>query len=307
MTRRFNTAGPCRPDWHYMIPAERRLPEAPGLVEQGAYFVVHAPRQTGKTTALRALAEQLTASGRYAALHFSCETGRAVGDDLGEVQRVLLFQLRRSAELYLPPELRPPPFPEAPASALLSAALTAWARACPRPLVLLFDEFDALSGKSLNSVLSQLRSGFPDRPDFFPASVLLCGLHDVRDDGSSNSFNIKVESLRLRDFTEAEVRELYVQHTADTGQPFTEQALSRSFELTRGQPWLVNALAREVIEEMGVPPNEPVTAEHMQEAKERLIVARSEHLDSLLCPKPKGRSSLGDLQVLTVETGLPSP
>jgi hypothetical protein len=68
MARRFNTAGPCRPDLHYMIPAERRLPEAPGLVEQGAYFVVHAPRQTGKTTALRALADQLTASGRWAAL-----------------------------------------------------------------------------------------------------------------------------------------------------------------------------------------------------------------------------------------------
>ena len=57
MPRRFNTAGPCLPAWHYMIPAERRLPEAPSLVEQLGYFVVHAPRQTGKTTALRALAE----------------------------------------------------------------------------------------------------------------------------------------------------------------------------------------------------------------------------------------------------------
>lgn len=54
MTRRFNVAGPCRPDWHYMIPAERRLPQARPLVEDNAYFVAHAPRQTGKTTALRA-------------------------------------------------------------------------------------------------------------------------------------------------------------------------------------------------------------------------------------------------------------
>ena len=55
MRRRFNTTGPCEPDRHYMIPAERRLPEAEGLVEQMGYFVVHAPRQTGKTTALRGL------------------------------------------------------------------------------------------------------------------------------------------------------------------------------------------------------------------------------------------------------------
>jgi hypothetical protein len=164
MLRRFNTAGPCRPDLHYMIPAERRLPEAPGLVEQGGYFVVHAPRQTGKTTALRALARRLTDSGSYAALHFSCESGEAAGDDFGEAQRALLAQMRRGAELYLPAELQPPPFPKASDSALLSTALTAWARSCPRPLVLFFDEIDALRGQSLLSVLRQLRSGFSDRP-----------------------------------------------------------------------------------------------------------------------------------------------
>jgi hypothetical protein len=81
MARRFNTTGPCRPELHYMIPAARRLPAAPRPVERGDYFVLHAPRQTGKTTVLRALAEQLTASGRYAALYFSCEEGEAAGGD----------------------------------------------------------------------------------------------------------------------------------------------------------------------------------------------------------------------------------
>ena len=64
MPRRFNTTGPCQPALHYMIPAERRLPEALGLVEQGSFFVVHAPRQTGKTTALQALAGHLAAQGQ---------------------------------------------------------------------------------------------------------------------------------------------------------------------------------------------------------------------------------------------------
>jgi hypothetical protein len=100
--------------------------------------------------------------------------------------------------------------------------------------------------------------------------------------GSSSPFNIKEKSLRFGNFTEAELRDLYGQHTADTGQPFTEDALARAWELTQGQPWLSNALAREVVEEMQVPPSEPITAAHINAAKERVILTRATHLDSLL-------------------------
>ena len=72
MPRRFNVTGDCRPDWHYMVPPIPRLPEAPKLVEEMGYFVVHAPRQTGKTTTRGALAMQFTAEGKFAALYFIC-------------------------------------------------------------------------------------------------------------------------------------------------------------------------------------------------------------------------------------------
>jgi hypothetical protein len=298
-----------------MIPAERRLPEAPGLVEQEAYFVVHAPRQTGKTTALQALARQLTASGRYAALHFSCEEGEASGDDFGSAQRAILRTMALYADLDLPAELRPPPLALEGDEGLLLANLSAWARACPKPLVLFFDEIDALRGQSLISVLRQLRTGFTRRPAAFPASVVLCGLRDVRDYkaasggdperlGTASPFNIKLESLRLGDFSQEEVRELYAQHTAETGQPFSEQALTRAFELTQGQPWLVNALAREIVEKMGVPDTEPITPEHVETAKERLIVARATHLDSLVSRlhEPRIRRVLEPLLAGTLST-----
>ncbi|WP_322751507.1 MULTISPECIES: ATP-binding protein, partial [unclassified Frankia] len=178
------------------------------------YFVVHAPRQTGKTTTLRALADALTATGVYAALHFSCEVGEAAGDDYGAAQRGVLRAMRSRAEIALPAELRPPPWPAAPDENMLAEALAGWARVCPRPLVLFFDEIDALRGASLISVLRQLRAGFNERPDGFPASVALCGLRDVRDYkaasggdpsrlGTASPFNIKLESLRLGDFTAA--------------------------------------------------------------------------------------------------------
>lgn len=300
MGRWFNTAGPCLPAYHYMIPPLRRLPQASGLVAQLGYFVVHAPRQTGKTTVLSALANELTATGDYAALHFSCELGRAAGDNYGAAQRGILQGIRRRAHVALPGDLLPPPWPEVPDDNLLGEALAAWARACPRPLVLFFDEIDALSGQSLISVLSQLREGYYERPGGFPASVALCGLRDVRDYkaasggdpnrlGTASPFNIKLESLRLGDFTADEVRELYAQHTAQTGQEFTPDAVRRAIELTAGQPWLVNAVAREVVEKMGTPTAEPITTEHMEQAKERLILARATHLDSLAAKLAESR------------------
>ncbi len=78
MARFFNTAGACRPGEHYMLPPEQRLPAVDRLIERKHYFVLHAPRQTGKTTAFRALAQRLTAEGRTTALLTSCETGQSL-------------------------------------------------------------------------------------------------------------------------------------------------------------------------------------------------------------------------------------
>ncbi|HEX6473117.1 MAG TPA: ATP-binding protein, partial [Streptosporangiaceae bacterium] len=231
MDKYFNTAGPCFPDWHYMLPPEPRLPEARHLIERGQYFVVHAPRQTGKTTTLLALAEELTAEGRYAALYFSCERAEAAGDDDVRAQLDILAAIREARGFQSwPVELDPPEnWPDAAPGSLLSAGLSVWAQRCPRPLVLFFDEIDALRGRSLISVLRQLRGGFTGRRQDFPHSVVLCGLRDVRDYkaaaggdpnrlGTASPFNVKAESFRLGDFTFDQVVELYGQHTTVTGQ-----------------------------------------------------------------------------------------
>ncbi|TNF23864.1 MAG: ATP-binding protein [Deltaproteobacteria bacterium] len=308
MTRYFNTAGPCDPDYDYMLPASARLPEARPLIDRRAYFVLHAPRQTGKTTTLRALARELTEEGRFAAVCFSCEVGEPFGDDVAKAERAVWEDLRAAATAQLPEALRPPPAGDAEPGALFRARLADWAATAGRPLVLFFDEIDALRGESLKSVLRQLRAGFAHRPRHFPWSVVLCGLRDVRDYkaasggdpdrlGTASPFNIKLASLKLGDFDAADLRALYGQHTDATGQPFTEGALTRAWELTRGQPWLVNALARETLEGLGLGPTEPVTADHVERAKERLILARQTHLDSLVARlhEPRVRRVLAPL------------
>lgn len=296
MARHFNTAGMCRPEQHYMLDSEGRLAELRRLVGEGAYVVIHAPRQTGKTTTTRLLAESLAKEGRYAALLASCKVGSVAKGDVERGVAVVIRSIDQAARSQLPEALAPPE-PESVASieadARLGEYLMRWCRHCPRPVILFLDEIDALVDDTLLSVLDQLHAGYPDRPGHFPHALGLIGLRDVRDYrverrdglervGSASPFNIKSDSLVLRDFSSSEVAELYEQHTAETGQPFSEAAKARAFELTRGQPWLVNMLARLLVEQIVPDRRKPVEASDVEIAKEALIRRRDTHLDSLI-------------------------
>ncbi len=290
MPRWFNVAGPCNAADHYMLPALRRLPKIQRLIDRKSYFVLHAPRQVGKTTALLALGRELTAKGAYVAVLLSVEVGAAFPHDTDAAELAILDAWRRDAHARLPADLQPPPWPDAPPGARIGAALAAWSIAAPRPLVIFIDEIDALSGPPLVSLLRQLRGGYPNRPREFPWSLALIGLRDVRDykldpehEGAhgGSPFNIKDTSLTLRNFTQDEVRELYAQHTAETGQPFTEAAVARAFHLSGGHPWLVNALAREAVDDLLEDRGHPVTDLIIDAAKELLIRRQDTHLDNL--------------------------
>lgn len=292
MPRFFNTSGPNRIARNYTLPVLARLPEVRGLVEHELYFVLHAPRQVGKTTTLLTLAQELTAEGKHTAVLLSMEQGAPFWNDPGAAELAVLGSWRGSAQAWLPPDLQPPPWPEAAPGDRIGAALRMWAEASPRPLVVFLDEIDALQGEALVSVLRQIRAGYPTRPGHFPSSLALIGLRDVRDYkvasgsdgrlGTASPFNIKAESLTLRPFTEAEVVDLYAQHTAETGQSFEPAALERAYVLTQGQPWLVNALARQLTEVLVPERTQPITVVHVDEAKEVLIRRQDTHLDSLM-------------------------
>jgi hypothetical protein len=177
----------------------------------------------------------------------------------------------------------------------VSDTLTDFCRRAGKPLVVFFDEADCLTGDVLISFLRQLRDGYVNREDIpFPASIALVGMLDVRDykaqirpDGESlgqiSPFNIISEDMMLRNFTADEVRGLYAQHTAATGQPFAPDVLDLVMELTRGQPWLVNAIARECVEKIhGNRFGETVTVDDVEAAKEAIIRRRDTHVDSLM-------------------------
>lgn len=291
MERYFNTTGPCREEWHYMLPATARVEALKALIDQRLYFVIHAPRQVGKTTSMIGLAKELTAAGTYASVLLTCEQGSVFKDDVEKAELAILGRWDSQAKETLPEAFCPPPLRAEAIGNRIQSYLKHWAEACPRPLVLFIDEIDALENAALLSVLRQLRAGFPARPRSFPHSVALIGMRDVRDykvaSGGSDRlntaspFNVKADSITLRNFNRNEVFELLCQHTSATGQVFEPDALQHVWYLTRGQPWLVNALARQLVEVLVPDRSVSISQADVEAAKELLIRRRDTHLDSL--------------------------
>ena len=214
--RTFNTEGPVVAADHYHIPPLERidLDDVLGLVRGKKYFVLHAPRQTGKTSALLALRDLLNGgtAGEYRCVYANVEDGQATRDNVAEEARssrvakghqngawgkargpafsdqglrTVLAELALQASLTLGDdtleELWPAVLERVGPAQALRHALLRWSMADPRPLVLLIDEIDALVGDTLLAVLRQLRTGYVDRPARYPQSIVLCGVRDVRD------------------------------------------------------------------------------------------------------------------------------
>ncbi|MCX6579656.1 MAG: AAA-like domain-containing protein [Candidatus Aminicenantes bacterium] len=289
----FNTAGLCFPEDHYMVNPLKRMQEVEQLIEEKLYFTLHAPRQTGKTTYLHALAWKLNAEGKYIALVVSFERAGVAGITLETANDTVMNAIfnsstRQLEETYRPVNPTGKNFPD------LYNYLQTWSVGQEKPIVLFIDEIDALMDDVLISILRQLRDGYQGRPKFFPSSVALIGLRDVREYkakiregsaslGTASPFNIKSDSLLLKNFSRQEVHELLEQHTTETGQVFPAEVKEEIFRLSGGQPWLTNALARQVVSKiLGDDYSKAITLDILEEAKDQLILRRDTHLDSLM-------------------------
>ena len=263
MEKFFNTSGPVKQDKHYTIDPLTRLDweEVHHLIDSERYFVLHAPRQTGKTSVLLAMMKVLNESGDYAAVYANIEGAQAARGDETQGIPAACSAIVRSISLYLKNDcvekwFRSPEVRVTAPQDMLSNLLKYWSENSDKPTILFLDEVDALVGDTLISLLRQLRAGYAQRPEAFPQSVVLCGVRDVRDyrlhqEGGEvitggSAFNIKAKSLRMGNFSEAEMKALILQHTQATGQIFDESIFEQMWLDTQGQPWLVNAIGYEM-------------------------------------------------------------
>ena len=291
----FNIAGPCHSSEHYMLDPLRGIcKELMDLIDSKQYFVIHASRQSGKTTLLLELADKINSEGKYYALYCSLECLQGVT----AVERGIPSIVRK-----IKSELEIQNLPSGFAKnadfenidGLLYQSFISYCRSLDKPLVIFFDEADCLSNGTLISFLRQLRNGFVSRARTpFVHSIALVGMRNIRDYkarirgdsetlGSSSPFNIVKESLNLENFTKEDIANLYAQHTQETGQIFEPQTVDYIYEQTQGQPWLVNAVARECVEKICKKDYTiPITSEMAKTAINNIILARGTHFDSLM-------------------------
>ncbi|MEM9850217.1 MAG: AAA-like domain-containing protein, partial [Bacteroidota bacterium] len=293
MEKFFNTEGPIKTDLHYYISSDERwnFSHVIGLIQQQKYFVLHAPRQTGKTSALLALIEELNTFGQYEAVYANIEAAQAARENVKDGMRAVLSSISSGMYYFLKSSFLRKNFvrifEESGHNTALTDLLAFWAENADKPVVLFLDEVDTLIGDTLISLLRQIRAGYNQRPRAFPISIVLCGVRDVRDyriHSSStkeiitggSAFNIKAESLRLANFTKAQIAQLYQQHTDATRQVFEDGILDLAWYYTEGQPWLVNAIAYEATYRMqeNRDRQRPITLEIFETAKENIILRR---------------------------------
>lgn len=290
--RFFNTTGPCRPWEHYMLPPADRLVGAQldRYLRDNLYWVLHAPRQTGKTTFLLDWAREINSGGKAIACYVTVETcqGRT---DMTEVIKTI------AAAICVSSKDQGFPIPELPfdqPELFLYRTMQKWAElVSPKPLIVLFDETDVLESEPLIGFLRQLRAGFAIREaGKFPVSIALVGMRDLKDyitaaksgiaPNPGSPFNIKSDSVFISNFTKNDVVALFEQRTAETGQKITDEALDYIFEQSWGQPWIVNSLfLRATMRVLQEDNYETVTLDHIIAAREQMIHARETHLDSL--------------------------
>ena len=297
--RYFNTVGAIDPKKHYFLPHRLNWKELIGFIEKEYYFVLHAPRQSGKTTAIIEFVKHLNQEGKYRALYLSIESARTAVNNILDAVEITLKQCKDKIKLFLPSEKEALLYLEKIISEKdyqksgVYDFLRFWSGVSKKPLVIFFDEFDVLAGDSLITFLTQFRTGHTDRPKDFPQTICLVGVRDLRDYKIKTKqqeelgvlyspFNIKSDSIILPDFSLSDVKTLYGQHTEETGQIFTDEAIEYAYDQTQGQPWLVNALAYQAcfrdVEDRSI----PITKELMEQAREALIKRCDTHMDALL-------------------------
>jgi hypothetical protein len=238
--RTFCTEGPVDPKENYAVPRTALVAEGLKKVEQWRYFTIFAPRQSGKTTYFQFLIEAIRKDKPvWLPVWISFE---AYGD-LSERDFLTLFRAnveRKQEKTY----------PEITSLAKIVLWIQNITEIEKRQLVLIIDEVEGLKNKEvLNGFLHLIRSIYHEKQAIGLRSVILTGVSNITGilQDTASPFNI-ADQIQVPTFTREETFDLLSQHERETGQLFDEAVKTGIYEQTMGQPGLVNALARDLVE-----------------------------------------------------------
>ena len=230
--RTFNTSGPNIAEEHYTIERTNLINKGIDLVENKRYFTIWAPRQTGKSTYFRQLAEKLNENG-YSPVYFSVEgfNDFSIADTFDTFCR----ELRRQQKINWNIET-------------LKDFEKAVSDCNDMKLVIIIDEIESLSPDIFGPFLHTIRNLYHTRQHHCLKSVVFVGVSNIVGVISDNAspFNIS-DNLNVPYFTDEEVYDLLGQHETETGQLFDEKVKQQICHITANQPGLVNGFAQKFL------------------------------------------------------------
>lgn len=262
------------------------------MVDHGRYFSIFAPRQSGKTTFLTAFCHQLHQDKKYMAIILSFQKYKELNkkEFYFQVEKHLYRQLKRrltDVDCNKLTEI---------CSFLDNHRLTSHISFSDlieklnemieyKKLVIFIDEFDGIPREELENFLSTLRDLYQQYKDEDKKALYSVGLIGIRNItklivGGVSPFNI-ADQVTLPTFSLEDIHHLYSQYTTETGQPFIESAVNKVYEVTSGQPWLVNRLAAILTVDIKPRTLTSIDSQDVEKAVEILLKERNVHFDNL--------------------------
>ena len=294
--RFFEDCGTVNPNAAYYVPLENvtntKKQDIKTMVDAGRYFSIFAPRQSGKTTFLEEMCASLHKDNTYIAVILSFEECRNIEPAQfyelieREFNKKLLQRLKETNYekcaavesflenhhlkghlffMYLFEEL----------NSIIEF----------KKIVIFIDEFDGIPMSELENFLTTLRELYLKYKKINRKALYSVGLIGVRNItklivGGVSPFNI-ADQVDLTPFSLKNVRDLFAQYTAETNQPFEEEAVKKIHEETAGQPWLVNRLGTILTIDVKPGTAEPIDEQDVERAIRALLKERNSHFDNL--------------------------
>ena len=269
--RRFHSYGPVDTDEHYYVPRKELIEKAYTQLigynpqKGGHYITVWAPRQTGKTWLMQQILFRLKNDPRFHTLKINLEIlkdeknvstvintiaeeiGKGLNKDFTGVKNRKQFQ-----EMFEKNTLE-------------------------KPLILILDEFDAISEKGINSVVSAFRNIYihrrdesdkpTDRKTYLLHAVALIGVRSVLgiENEKGSPFNVQ-RSLHIPNLTFEEVGGMFKWYENESGQDIEDAVIEALYEETQGQPGLTCWFGELLTETYNHDHNKPITMFNFEEA-----------------------------------------
>ena len=242
--RKFNTSGPNISEKHYTIERTDLINIGFDLVKDERYFTIWAPRQTGKSTYFRQLADKLLLNG-YNVAHINFEDYKHTPIE------TFLYQFSGELNKFWNTNFR---------QSNISEIFYEIENINDKKNVLIIDEVEGINAEYFGAFLHSIRRVYHSRQNHCLKSVILVGVTNIVGVVSDNAspFNV-ADNLNVPYFTDAEVFELLKQHENETGQLFEEKVKQKICQITANQPGLVNGFAQKIIEDY--PDNKFITYE----------------------------------------------